>query len=170
MKGLQRSISRGPKPTQRSIRLDINPSAEAMLVDGLTGIGFGTWVARGLPEGNLQIIGAVASLSFAGSGADANLGDTWAGDYGVGSTPASDGTITGADVDLIPSTALAAATAEVSPVTRAELAAPLVIDNTAGTAEVNVNLLIDDADIGADDIAITVTGSINISYVILGDD
>jgi hypothetical protein len=139
-------------------------------VDGATGVGWGTIPVGGFPQGNILFLGSACSLSFAGSGADAGLGDTWAGDFAVGTTPADDGTVTGGDVDIIPSTPLAAATAEVSPLTRGVSTANAVIhDNTAGALEVNLNLLIDDADISADDVPITITGFISLAYAVLGD-
>lgn len=171
-KGLQRSLSRAPLSSKPGAVLShtITLRAEAMTVDGATGVGFGTLVAGQLPEGNILFQGCVAYLSFAGSGADAGLADTWAGDYGIGTTPASDGTISGADVDIVASTALAAATAEVSPSTRGTGVTQAIFDNTAGTLEVNVNLLVDDADISADDVAITVTGTIEMLYSKVLDD
>ena len=135
-------------------------------VDGATGVGFGTLVAGGFPQGNILFLGCACSIQFAGTGSDAGLGDTWAGDFGVGTTPASDGTITAGDVDILPSTVLAAATAEVSPLTPArsiDAANAHIFDNTAGDLEINLNLLIDDADISADDVPITVTGFISLA-------
>lgn len=173
MKGLQRSISRGPKADQNIVKETIRLSSLALEVDGATGVGWGTAVAGDFPQGNICLLGIVAYLQFSGPTA-AGLVDTWAGDYGVGSTPATDGTITAGDVDLVPSTALAAATAEVSPKTRGVQAdgafAGVVLDNTDGSLEINVNLLVDDANISADDLAFTVDGEIYLSYVVLGDD
>ena len=174
MKGLQRSTKRGPKETQHIVRDVVNLSGLSFEVDGASGVGWGTVQIGDFPEGNICLLGIVANLQFSGPGGDAGLVDTWAGDYGVGSTPATDGTITAGDVDLVPSTALAAATAEVSPKTRGVQAdgafAGVVLDNTAGGLEVNVNLLVDDANISADDIAFTVSGEVYLSYVVLGDD
>lgn len=141
-------------------------------VDGATGVGFGSMIAGGFPEGNVLFMGAACNLQFAGSGADAGLVDTWQGDFAVGTTPASDGTLTAGDVDILPSTALAAATAEVSPLTEArsaDAANAHIFDNTDGSLEVNLNLLIDDANISADDVPITVTGFVSIAYCMLGN-
>lgn len=172
-KGLPRSMSRGKATKQELIKHTIVLDALAMEVDGASGVGFGSAVAGGLPEGNVVILGAVAYLSFAGPGGSASLDETWAGDFGVGTTPAGDATLTGADVDIIASTELAAATAEVSPRTRGTLAvagAGAVLDNTDGSLEVNVSLLVDDANIGADGLAFTVTGEIHLLLSVLGDD
>jgi hypothetical protein len=96
--------------------------------------------------------------------------DTWVGDFGVGSTPASDGTLSAADVDMIDSTELAAATAEVSPRTRGTGNTQVILDNTDGSLEVNVSLLVDDASVSADAIPITVSGEIEILYTQVLDD
>lgn len=169
-KGLTRSMGRATPQAALIIKKTIAVRDLAISVAGTTGIGFGSGAAEGLPEGNILLLGCVANLSFAGGGADANLSDTWAGDYGVGTTPAGDATITGADVDIVQSTALAAATAEVSPITRGETGTTgLIIDNTAGAAEINVNLLIDDADISGT-VAMLATGEIYLAYIMLGDD
>lgn len=171
-KGLQRSLSRAPiasKPA--ALRRHLIPlNAVAMTVDGATGVGDGQIVAGNLPEGNLIFQSAIAYLTFAGPGGDAGLVDTWAGDFSVGTTPDADDTLTGTDVDIIPSTALAAATAEVSPRTRGAGATQTVFDNTDGSLEVNVNLLVDDADISADAIAFTVSGEIELLYTVVLDD
>ena len=174
-KGLPRSHAASLLGQVNVITLPFNSAGGVGVfeVDGATGVGFGTLVAGGFPQGNILFLGAACSLSFAGSGADAGLGDTWAGDFGVGTTPASDGTITAGDVDILPSTALAAATAEVSPITAArsiDAANAHIFDNTAGALEINLNLLIDDLDISADNVPITVTGFISLAYCVLGDD
>jgi len=173
MKGLVRSLGRGAPQSQPIVKQTISVRSLALEVDGATGVGWGTAVAGDFPEGNIVLLGVVSYLQFTGP-TDAALVDTWEGDYGVGSTPASDATITAGDVDLIPSTALAAATAEVSPKTRGVQAdgafAGVVLDNTDNSLEINVNLLVDDADISADDLAFTVDGEIYLSYVVLGDD
>jgi hypothetical protein len=142
-------------------------------VDGLTGVGFGSAVLGDFPEGNILLLGAVSYMSLAGSGADANLVDTWSGDYGIGTTPAADATITAGDVDLVQSTAMGPAVAEVSPRTRGtSLAADTgeIHDNTDGSLEINLNVLVDDASIDADGVAMLANGELQIAYIVLGDD
>ncbi len=172
-KGFPRSLKHANKATAHIVRETIKVRSLALTVDGATGVGYGSAVAGDFPEGNILFLGAVAYLAFTGP-TSANLVDTWEGDYGIGTTPAGDATITGTDVDLIPSTALAAATAEASPRTRGTQAdgakAGQVFDNTDGSLEVNVSLLVDDADIDADGIAMTAEGEIFMSYIVLGDD
>ena len=171
-KGLPRSLARARQLNRQNLLKQIfSVKAGAFTVDGLTGIGFGSFVIGGLPEGNILILGAACYLKIDGPGADADLSDTWSGDFGVGTTPASDGTITAGDVDIIPTTAIGPATAELQVRTRApSTAAPFVHDNTDGSLEVNVNVLVDDADIGADGISFVITGEVHLVYVVLGDD
>ena len=172
-KGLPRSLSRGSLGQQEVVKQVIQVRALAMNVDGATGIGFGSAIAGDFPEGNILFLGAVAYLAFSGP-IDAGLVDTWEGDFGVGTTPASDATLTSGDVDIVPSTALAAATLEVSPRTRGVQPdgslTGQVFDNTDGSLELNVSLLVDDLDISADGIAMTVEGEIFLIYSVLGND
>lgn len=171
-KGLPRSLSRGDLARQEIVKQIIKVEDLPLTVDGATGVGFGSAIAGGLAQGNLLFMGAVAYLTFSGP-TSGDLGDTWSGDYGVGTTPAGDATISDGDVDIIQSTAVGPAVAEVSPRTRGtHLPADTgeIRDNTDGSLEVNINLLVDDADIGADGIAMTVSGEIHIMYSVLGDD
>ena len=169
-KGLPRSLSRGKPIDQaiRKLRIGVN---ETMTFTGATGFAvFATAPIAGLPEGNVLLLGAVANLTFTGP-TSANLTDNFQGDYGVGTTPASDATISGADVDIIGATAIPAATAEVSANVRATNSTTAIIDNTAGTGEVNLNVLLDANEVtNAQDVDIVVSGTIDIAYSILGDD
>jgi len=126
-------------------------------------------VIHGLPTGNIELLGAVVSLALAGSGADANLGDTWSGDFGIGTTPADDGTITAGDVDIIGSTAVGPASGEAISAVKANNVTAALLDNTGGGLEVNLNVLIDDADISGDGVPITCTGSLHLAYAVLGN-
>jgi len=171
-KGLPRSYSR--KTAQQGVQKKrIVFNGKAIVIDGASGVGVGTVVIGDFPEGNIHFMSAVSYLSVVGAGGQAGLSDTWAGDYGIGTTPAADATITAADVDIIPSTALAAATAEVSPRTRGAslTAAPIaILDNTDGSLEINMNVLVDDADISADTMLATLQGELEIAYMVMGDD
>lgn len=168
-KGLPRSLAHSSQQRSKIEKKTIALRNVAITVAGLTGVGFGSAVIGDFPEGNILILGAVANLQFLGP-TSANLVDTWTGNFGVGSTPASDGTITVGDVDMVASTALAAATAELSPLTRGTGATPAILDNTDGSLEINLNLLVADASIDANGVVITANGEVYLSYVILGDD
>ena len=170
-KGLPRSLSRGSK--QRQVVSKIQLAIDTTVTVSATGaaVGFGTLVIGDLPEGYIKMLGAAAQLSFAGSGADANLTDTWAGDFGIGTTPASDATITGTDVDIIASTALGPAVAEVAPTVTAVNATDALFDNTDGSLEINLNVLVDAANIVDDQsVDLTVQGVVELTYITLLDD
>ncbi len=167
MKGLVRSLNRAPKAQQLMVKQVAIPVDLAVSVAGTSGVGFGTSVLEGLPVGNILFLGAVAYLVIAGSGSDAGLVDTWSGDFGIGTTPLTDGTISGADVDIVASTAVGPAVAEVSPRTTGSGVVQAILDNTGGALEVNLNVLVDDANISAT-VPMTATGEVYISYVVLG--
>jgi len=168
-KGIPRSLTRGPQLRSPIQKMTIKVRNVPITVAGLTGVGFGSAVIGDFPQGNILILGGVANLQFNGP-TSANLVDTWTGNFGIGTTPADDGTITNADVDLIASTALSAATAELSPLTRGTNAVQSVADNTDDSLEVNLNLLVADASIDANGVVITANGEVYLSYVLLGDD
>ena len=172
-KGLERSLSRGDALKKGAVKDIFVLNAAAITIDGATGIGVGTIVLGDFPEGNVLFLGATGYISIAGPGGDADLVDTWEGDYGVGTTPADDATITAGDIDIVGSTALGPAVAEVSPRTRGisvNADTGEVHDNTDGSLELNLNVLIDDADISADGIVCSATGEITVAYMMLGDD
>jgi len=170
-KGLQRSLSRGPATRQSISKLEFSVNAPITSVATGSAIGFGSAVIGDFPEGNILLLGAIANLNFTGPTSD-DLTDTWAGDFGIGTTPASDATISVADEDIIPETAIPPATAEASPVVRAPSTANgVILDNTDGSLEINLNLLVDAANQTDDtSVVITATGSVVISFVVLGDD
>lgn len=168
-KGLPRSVRRQKPVAAPIVKQAIQVSALALAVaDGVPG--FGSAVIGDFPEGNILFLGAIAYLQF--TSADADLTATFDGDFSIGTTPASDGSLTGADADVVPSTALGAATAKVSPWVRGASTDSIgggIFDNTDGSLELNLNLLIDDAAIsGAVDL--TVSGYVQVAYIVLGDD
>lgn len=165
MKGLPRSLAHANIGVSKNIPL----TALAIRTSGATGVGFGTAVISGLPEGNLLILGAVAYLQF--TKLDAGTIATFDGDYAIGSAATVDADFgdTG-EADIIPSTALGAATAGVSPYVRGANATQVILDNTDGSLELNLNLLIDDASVSADDQDFTVSGVVTLALIVLGDD
>lgn len=171
-KGLPYSTSRGHAQKQELIRRDIALDGKVVTVSATgSAVGFGSVVVEGLPEGNILLLGAVGNVGFAGSGSDDNLTDTWSGDFGLGTTPASDATISGADEDILPETAIGAAVSEVIAATRAVNATQAMLDNTANDLELNLNLLIDAANIADDEsVDITLSGTLHLVYIVLGDD
>lgn len=171
MKGLPRSMSRAAGGGGAGSGKTIPIKDLAIRTSGASGVGFGTKVIAGLPEGNILFLGATAYLKF--TKLDAGTIATFDGDFSIGTAPTADGTLSAAEVDIIPSTALGAATAGVSPMVRATHAAAVtgtVYDNSDGSLELNLNLLIDDASVSADDQDFTVSGVLALAYIVLGDD
>jgi hypothetical protein len=172
-KGLARSLARGKSAVAPIIKQTIGLDDVAITVAAAsTAVGFGTAVIGDFPAGNILFLGAVSYLRF--TTADTDLTATFDGDYSIGTAPTADVTLSGSEVDVIPSTALGAATARVSPVARGASAAAqtgVIFDNTDGSLELNLNLLIDAASIADDTSAtLTVDGVVYVSYIVLGDD
>lgn len=168
MKGLTRSLARGPQARQVVHKTSYPVKALAISVAGTSGVGWGTVVIGDLPEGNILLLGAVGYLKV--TSADADITAVFTGNYAVGTTATADATLTGTDINVLPSTAISAATLGVSPLTRAvSTAAPAVLDNTDGSLELNLNLIIADAEIsGTADC--TLDGAVHLSFIVLGDD
>lgn len=173
MKGLPRSMAHAVPGTAATLRritypvknVTVNAAAAA------AGVGFGTVVLGYLPEGNILYLGGVSYLQFLT--ADADIGATWTGSYGVGTAADADGSLAGTEVNLIGSSSIAAATAKLSPVTRGVSAADAseVLDNTASDLELNLNFVVTAADIADASAAdFTVNGYVQLVYMVLGDD
>lgn len=171
MKGLPRSMSRGSPQSQQIHKLTIPLTALALSIAGTTGVGFGSVVIGDLPEGNIAILGAVSYVKL--TTVDADVIATFAGNYSIGSVATADVDVSDSgEADIIPSTAIAAAVAGVSALTRGASVATLsgaVLDNTDGSLELNLNVLIDDASISGTG-TFTVDGVVTLSYIVLGDD
>lgn len=171
MKGLIRSLARG-KPASQAIRKQrVKLTAKPIVVSGASGVGFGTTVIGDLPEGNILFLGAMSYLQVTKLASATGVQDTFDGDYSIGTTPTVDATLSGTDINLITSSAFGAAVAGVSPVVRGVGGtAGVLLDNTDGALEINLNLIIDDANISADTQNLTVTGVVELVYVMLLDD
>lgn len=170
MKGLLRSLDRRPKHLRDMVKETIVLDGKTIVITSVsTAVGFGTLILGDFAAGNIIYMGVAGLIGFAGSGSDANLVDTWEGDFSLGSTATADVTLDGTDVDLLASTAIAAATAEVvAPFRMAGVAAPVMLDNVDGALEINLNMLIDAAHIGDDQsVTITLSGTIELAYTVL---
>lgn len=175
-KGLPRSLKHADQNVVRIMQVDID---HTISVTGDSGAANDGQVVIGdFPEGNVLFLGAVANVQFTGPTSD-ELSDTWEGDYAIGTTADANSVLSGTDANIIASTALAAATAEVSPKTRGQTGTDStdggllvdIFDNTDGSLELNLNLLIDDAELtDSETIDVTATGELYIAYAILGDD
>ena len=171
-KGLQRSIRRGPPQDRGIITETFELRDFKITVDGATGIGFGTAVLADFHEGNIVFLAAVGNLIFAGP-ISGDLVDTWDGDYSVGTTATADSTLATTEIDVITSTTIPQAVAEVTANARGvsdQNDIGELHDNTDGSLELNLNMLIDDADISGDGVVITVNGAVKVSYLLMLDD
>jgi len=174
-KGLPYSTSRGAAAATPVVRKTIIPvKALAFNVASITtGAGSGTAVLGDFPQGNILFLGATSYLRF--STADADITSAvWEGNYGIGTTADADVTLSGTDINLTGTgTApdVGPAVDKISPVTRAVGSTVTIFDNTDGALEINLNLLVDAGHIadGAT-AAFTVDGTVEIVYVVLGDD
>jgi len=170
-KGLPRSMSRGAPQRQIMKKHTININHSVTVSATGAAVGFGTSMIGDLPEGNILFLGAVGYLQLSGSGSDANLDATWDGDFSVGTAPTADVTLSGAEIDILPSTALGAATAEVSPRARSVNATQAIFDNTDGSLELNLNVLVDAANIGdGATVVLTARGTLQLAYAVMLDD
>lgn len=175
MKGLQRSLSRGPASLQEVFRVDM-PFAGSLDITGVAAtVDAGTFVLGGLPQGNLLFLGAVAYVSVDG-GADTSIINNWNGDYAIGTVPNADVDLGDAgEADIIPSTALTAGASDklASHVRGASTGTEhgVIIDNTDGSLELNFNLLIDDNVITDTEVGtFAVEGVLHAAFIVLGDD
>lgn len=168
-KGLLRSRAAGAALARGFIKQQIPVNGKvAVITNGAPG--FGTVVIGDFPQGNIVLLGCVADMVF--TKGDADITDTWTGNYSLGTGPNADGTLSGTEVDIVPSTALNAATAGVSPRTKAMSGASqngAVFDNTDGSLELNMNFIVADSAISADS-SLICRGVVYLAYVVLGDD
>lgn len=167
MKGLQRSINRGPVLRRDLINQQIPIDVVVTATDGAPG--WATAVLVNLPEGNVLYQGAVVDLRM--TSLDANITDTFEGDIALGMAPTVDGTLTGNQANLTLSTAIPAAVAGVADVRAAGANTQngTIFDNTDGSLEVNLNIAIDDAAISADG-DILLEGVLYLAITMLGDE
>lgn len=148
MKGLTRSL-------RRSIRAPAAPLILPYKVRGLTidvadpggANAFFTGVLGDLPEGNILLLGAIGYFTL--TRGDTDITATFTGNIAVGSAATADATLNGSEVDILPSTALAAGVSGVSSANRLANATAVMLNNTDGSLELNLNGFIADAAIAA---------------------
>lgn len=136
-----------------------------------TGVSFGGTKIVDFPEGRINVLASrlVEEIAFGltNAGNATPITGAMGGDIALGSTVAGDGTLTGTDVDLIPSTSI-------DPISGgsglAHLAAGFAYNGTSSPLDAYINVLIDDADVanGASDV-LEVSGVWEITWVYMGD-
>jgi len=134
-----------------------------------TGVSFGGTKIVDFPEARVAVLGSTLStvtcdLTDAGNATPVDGDDN--GDIAIGTTVAGDGTLSAADVNLIPSTAFAFDTSGVS----AALAAAAQFDGTTTAIDAYLNCLVDDADVAdtASDVLLF-SGVWTVTWLDLGD-
>jgi hypothetical protein len=175
MKGLPRSLARAMPQLASVQKLNIVIDTTLSFTGVTDTVVRAQAVLAGLPQGNILFLGAVSYLKLTGPGS-ANLADDFEGDYGIGTAPNADADLSDpTDDNIIPSTAISAATNEVTEVIRgtstesAEQGA--IFDNTDGSLELNLNVLLDANEVtNAETVDVRATGMLYIAYVVLGDD
>lgn len=175
-KGLPRSLRHADRSAVIISKIDINH--QITVTGDNAAANDGQVVIGDFPQGNILFLGAVSYVQFAGP-TSGELANDWEGDYSIGTTADANSTLATTDLNIIASTAIGAATAELSPVTRGVTGLDStdggllmnIFDNTDGSLEINLNLLIDDAELtDTEAVTITATGQLYIAYAILGDD
>lgn len=168
-KGLPRSLANAKgKHTVKVEKFKLPPTVTVTSTGAA--VGFGTAQISDFPEGNILVFGALANAQF--YTADGDIAATFDGDFAIGTAPTADADFgdTG-EANIIASTAFGAATAGLSPALRASMVTPVMFDNTDGSLEINLNVLVDAANIADDSSAVfTVTGDVWIAYAVMGDD
>lgn len=142
----------------------------SVTVGNTTGVSFGGTKVYDMPAGRILVLGATLAavtldLTDAGNATPIDAAD--GGDIAFGTTAPDDGTLTGTDVNIIPSTSIDPLSGGLTGVA---LAASAQIDGTTTAVDVYLNLLIDDADVGdgASDVLL-VSGTLTLVWVNLGD-
>ena len=166
MKGLPRALRNADEfgASVASLALNNVPIAVA---DGAPG--FGNVAIGQLPQGEILLLGGFAELTF--MSASGTIIAAWTGTHSVGTVGTVDSDVADAgEATFVQASTIAAATAKVSPETRGVSAVAntgTIISNQAGTSQLFLNLLIDDASISGA-AAFTVSGKVKYSYVNLG--
>jgi len=171
-RGLQRSINRGTPIDGLVRKLERRDFTETVAITGAAGNGWGTLpiLKDMLPEGNIMVLGVTSKLTL-----DASAGGVvaaWNGDIALGSAPVADGDVFATtDDDISASKAVLGATkiaADVRTTVPGSAEKFLMLDNSADTQPIHLNIRIDDADVSAD-FDMIVTGSIYFAYLQHGD-
>jgi len=135
----------------------------SVTVANTTGVSFGGTKIHDMPEGRILILGAVLGGVTVDLSSATNLDAADGGDISV----AGDGTLSGTDVNIIPSTSIDPLSGGI---TGAALAASAQLDGTSAAVDVYLNMLIDDADVGdTDSDVVLISGTLTLVWVNLGD-
>lgn len=139
-------------------------------VGNTTGVSFGGVKVYTFPQGRIFLKGVTVQgisigLTNAGNATPIDAAD--GGDLSMGSTVAGDGTLTGTDVDMLPSTSIDPLS---DGITDAALAAAAQFNGVSTPVAAWLNMLIDDADVAdaASDI-LEISGTIFLHWELFGE-
>ena len=137
-----------------------------VMTDATTAGSHGAQKIFTFPEGNVMVLGAVTDLTIARVGT--GLTATSAVVSSLGSVPVGtdNATLTSTEADIVPSTASTLAAG--AGVTKGASTTAAVLNGTTTPAAVFLNFATPDAGSTATD-ALTVNGTVTISYLVLGD-
>ena len=145
--------------------------ATVTMADNAGVVAFGSLKFYDLPAGLIYILGCTASLTLTRTAAGINA--DFDGDFGIGTVAANNGaTLATTEQNIIPTTATAQAVAGVATITGRSTATEIALyDGTATAVDVYLNILVDDADhdITTTPSNLTVSGTILLTYINLGD-
>jgi len=133
-----------------------------VVVVGATGVGFGGTKIYDLPEGRILVQGVTVDslIVTVGTGLDAADG----GDWSFGTAITTNATLDGVNVDIAPKTSADA----INSTNSTALAASAQFDGTTTAKDININMIIDDADIAAT-VTNTVDATVTVTWINLGD-
>jgi len=145
-------------------------AVNVVITDPGAAAAYGGTLIYDFPEGRILALGVVADLTA--TEASATIVDDWDGDIAFGTDDADAGAgLAGDEVDWVPSTATTQAVGSVAATDCASIITDQIYHDGHTTAiDLYVNFEIDDADIstgGAD--AITVSGTVTVTWINLGD-
>lgn len=162
----------GVPMTQRMAQFQharITLAAESIaVVDATTAGAHGGLELLTFPEGQILIVAVKTDLAIlAGSGGIGDDADVVAA-LGTVIVATNNAALTTTEADIIASTAITL-TAGAVDFNAATIAAGIALDGTAGAKSVFLNFAVPDADSSADD-TLAVTGTIDLFWLLLGDD
>lgn len=118
------------------------------------------------PEGRINVLGNTGSLEFTFG---ANMAVDGSGDFSMGTTGTTDTTLDGTDVDLFPSTGITDPLVASVGSGSGALAASAQFDGTTTAKDLNLSVICDAGDVTVGDSSCTVTGTVTITWINLGD-
>lgn len=138
-------------------------------VGNTTGVSFGGVEIYAFPQGRLIVLGSVLkdiSIGLDNPGNVTPIDSADGGDISLGTTVPSDGTLSGTDVDLCPSTSIDPLSDGISNDFATLSAAATAFAGQATPVKCYLNMLIDDADVGngAEDV-LEVSGTVILTWV-----